>query len=279
MSNMNNDQHKIDALNKELANYPADKIESKILEFVSQAPNNITLIPKIYQSKKEIVLRALSSGCSFELIHHSFKNQQEMVLFASKQTNNSNAISFASEELQNDQAFILTLLKTNGLVYEHISEFFKNNKEMAMAAVSKRPMAYEFLPPQLKVDPELVFLAISRDIQTWHFIPENLRKKELLLLSLSKNGMGLKHLSEEMKDDIDLVIVAIKNSASAIKFASERLQQNRDILLTLKHECSYIKEEWFFQKMRFLEVLLEQEYMENHNPISSSKNTIKPIKF
>ena len=98
----------------------------------------------------------------------------------------------ASDELQNDRAFILAAVRENGYALRSVSATVSNDRAVVLAAVSQNGRALEYASDEFKNDREVVLAAVSQ------------------------NGWALWHASEALREDINFLLAAVDENRDCI---------------------------------------------------------------
>lgn len=260
--------------------------KEEALNLVSHHGSNLDVIPEKYLDDKDIVMAAIKNEGNFGLCSERLQNDEEVRLLAIAfdSMEHMNHFHYIPDNLLNNRDFLLKCLSVNGWYFIHLPEHFKHDKEMALTAVIQG-FSFNELPDYFKHDNEILIASLYRspkDIK--HLPPEFKNRKEMIVIALSQDGESLFSLSEEFQHNKELVIIALNKKTSIFKSLSKELQNDLDILITLKYQVQLndkntLKELWYINAMKFLDALLEYEYLEKSIPENANNTFRTPIKF
>lgn len=187
------------------------------------------------------------------------------------------------EELINDFDFTLQLVEHSGILLHLASHEFKKNSQIVLAAIKENHLAIVFADKSLYLDKDIMLTAINYNGFSLQFTSPELRDDyDIVLKAVSNNGDALAYVSERLFNNITIVLSAIKSSISCLYFANEIFQNDYVILCELKKRKKELKQddfiqEWFQKRMKYLDTLEQQKWMQKNIPVQKAKN--KSIKF
>lgn len=176
-----------------------------------------------------------------------------------------------------DREVVISVLEKSAENVSEISDELKADKEVMFIAMREDPIYMVYASKELKDDKEFVLQAIEAGCCSMHQISERLSNdRELAMRCVEINGLDLWALNEKFKDDREIVAAAIKHNVDGLRYASERLQNEMEFLLLLRGS-SFLKGKWYEEKMKVLEILEEEAWMQENRPQCSPM--VRPKKF
>lgn len=177
----------------------------------------------------------------------------------------------------------IDVLKKNENAFETFSKELRNNKEVVLCAVKQRGVSLLFASNKLKNDKEVVLEAVNNDGISLAYASEALREdKEVVLAAIKANAIAIKYASEDFKKNKDIVREAIKSHPLSIFFVSSEFKDDMEILGIIKEWLVDNKNKILssqlaslnvvLERLKELEILEEDTWMRENNPVSSQKN-------
>lgn len=251
-----------------------------------------------FKNDKEVVLTAVQQeGSSLRYASPELQNNKEVVLTAVNQ--NGESIRYASEDLQNDKDIALASVTNKGDSLRFLSRQLRRDKNIILAAVNQDSMAIKHASLYLKTDlldeKEIFLTALKTAIKTnqpahkvFQQAPEDFQKdKELVLQFVKADGFSLFYAHSELTKDKEVVLEAVLQNPLSLYFANIELQNDIHYLKMLKSTIIDEKllflpykleiNNWYVEKMKVLEILEDEAWMNENNPQSPSIH--KPRKF
>lgn len=116
-------------------------------------------------------------------------------------TQNSDAYLLAAPTLQQDEAFVIRMVKRNyHRVFYHAAKYLGNNKNVVLESVASCGVALRWASSNLRKDRDVVLAAITN------------------------NGRALQWASSDLRKDNGLIFVALKTCPSAVKHFDHTLE-------------------------------------------------------
>jgi hypothetical protein len=102
-----------------------------------------------------------------------FNNDREVILAAIIHEDQEQfCLQYASAELRNDHALVMTAVTKNGLSLKFASESLKQNRDIVLAAIKQNGCAYRYASYDLKLDQELIIRTLARNYVCFHdYVP------------------------------------------------------------------------------------------------------------
>jgi hypothetical protein len=133
-----------------------DYIEYELVHYIINEKQCDSLSSATFEETLGAVSR---DGIFLKYALDKYKNDKIIVNAAVE--NNYSAFKYASDELQNDYGFILTLISKNGLLLSIVKNKYKNNKEIVSVAVENNGRAIDYALYQLQNDPDIVIISLT----------------------------------------------------------------------------------------------------------------------
>lgn len=181
-------------------------------------------------------------GIAIQYASYPLRNNKDIALKAV--TRSGFAFSYLSQNLQNDKELALIAVKHDGILLEHASETLKNDKEVVSIAVQSTPFSFDCASAELRDDKDFVLELVSQNSQN----PPNL--------------LFLMHISDNLQNDNDILQV---------------IRNNPDTFLNQDFSNSEKIKEWFYHKIKVLEIMEDEQIMQQD--IIASNFRAKPRKF
>lgn len=207
--------------------------------------------------------------------------------------NHHNFRDFKSEFEQwaSDEEVVSHTVGKFGIAIQHASYPLRNNKAIALKAVNRTGLAFAYLSQNLKNDKELALIAVKQDGILLEHASETLKNdKEVVSIAVKSTPFCFDIASDELRDDKDFVLELVSQNPSNLLFLmhiSDNLQNDKDILQIIKNSPdTFTKqnflnsekiEEWFYQKLKVLEIMEDEQLMQQD--IIASTSRAKPRKF
>jgi len=257
--------------------------------------DSLSLIDDSWFSDKEFMSEALSIDSFFEACPDSVKGDKELVKIAI--AINGYNLSYASEELQNDQELIFLSLEEDPRTLKGFNEDLRKNKDIVRKAVemghAKEEEAnsdlmaslyrniIQYAHKSLLEDEEFIESLSLKDYEKeekdkiMKEVSKYGRKlmsasdefkadKEVVMAAVQNAGEALEHASDELKADKEVVMAAIEDDARALEHASDELKANKEVVLAAAsnngHALEYASDELKADK-EVVMAAVENEYM------------------
>lgn len=123
------------------------------------------------------------------------ENPEEMVKAVKE---DSNAISFVSQELLKDKDFAMLLVETNPDCFKKLPTVLKHDEDVAMTLVQIDGMYLRNLPYKLRTNKNVIIAAIENNEDAFFFVNKELQKTpEIIITAVKQNPEMIKYVSEE----------------------------------------------------------------------------------
>jgi len=162
------------------------------------------------RADKKVVLTAVAvrkKGRRLQAASQDLRDNKQIVLAAV--TNQSDALQYASKELQVDTSLKLALL----------------------AALTKEIWLFKYVPPELQGDPKIVLAVVRKDDGALQYVSKKLQVddelKSTLLAALTRKRELFKYVPPEFQGDKNFVLAAVQNCAKALQYASTTCKENK----------------------------------------------------
>jgi hypothetical protein len=156
-----------------------------------------------------------------EIIDYILNNKDILLLILKY---DFNILELLTENIINDQDFILDLVKQNGAIYKHkiIQTKYKNNKKILLEAVKS----------SLQMYPIYYFRNTNMGLEHIYVLEHcDFRNDfDVVLQSVKTHGISLKYASIKLKNNYTIVLEAIKQNPFALQYASIDLKNNYTIV-------------------------------------------------
>lgn len=138
----------------------------------------------------------------------------------------------ASDELKNDETFILRAMNIDLLCFKYASEGLKNNKEFMLQAIEKDCLCILYASEELKNDKDFMVQAIEKNSFCISWTSDELRNdKETMLQVVEKCSLCYECIGEELKNNTEFSMQTILKDVFYSIGASEKLKNNQELIL------------------------------------------------
>ena len=143
------------------------------------------------------------------------------------------------KRLQNEIAFLKTLLSDNPQAIIFLKEKHKDNKKLASISIQRDPWVYEHISKRLQEDRKIVELALQGNSEIFKILSLKFRNdKNIALKAIQKDKFLVKYISEKLSDDKSFMQQAILYGAS-LKFASKSLKKDNEFIKFAVSQYNY----------------------------------------
>ena len=220
--------------------YASDKIKNDkefILSLVKKSSQFLEFVSDELKDDEEVVLTALQTDCfslyAFEHASERLKSSKEMIYKVA--AIRPNYIHFMSDELKDDEEFLLDLLnKHPNLSLQIASDRLKNKKSFVKEFVSKSGWNIVHCSNELRDDDEIALEAVSDVGDTFGDLSPRL-KEDIGLFRIAmetiKNKHVLYHVSPDLFKDTELLKKAVKINGMVYQYAKKEDRENPEIAL------------------------------------------------
>lgn len=166
----------------------------------------------------------------FNSISPSLKKDADVARFVLKR-NFYLFYPLVGKKLQNDIAFLKSILSDNPKSFAFLPNKYKDNKEIAALCIQRDPWGvYEYISERLKEDKTTAMLALKASPGIFTLMPYKLRDDKNIALEAIKRDKSLaKHIGVKLMDDKPFMQQAILHGAS-LKYSSQSLKKDKDFI-------------------------------------------------
>lgn len=179
-------------------------------------------------------------GLALQHIPPSILSTYDLEVFELALTNNGAAIDCVPPKiLANNPRLYLLALKTNGLVWCHLSEELKKDPALARIAIKANFRVFEFFPLEFRDMAEFVEIAVKADSSMIRFASSDwLEKTEKFEQILRWNGLALEYALPKFHSSYHINKIAILENQDAYQFTADQYRKGRGILLSADLKAS-----------------------------------------
>ena len=229
---------------------------------------------KFKQDYFEQILREISSKKTPDILSRlpqCFTSDRKLILKAV--VLDPKQFQYASEDLQEDQIFVMRLLKTSPDILQYAAPEIRANEAFMQKATYISRDSLQFASWKLLDNKLFMQKMIDIDSRNYKFASDRIKEiRENAQMAFTDNGLLLEFAPEKIKDDIELVRIAVKSNSSALQFASERLQKNNDIAGLARQKTS-------IKSLDNLRDFLQKNYIVNSKEKNVGANIGNKAKF
>ena len=179
------------------------------------------------------------NGMMLQYASASLKSDRRTVETAVR--NDSRALLFAAEEMQNDSGLVKLAMQNGGWMLEYCTGVrprlpprWTSDIHIVLAAVGNCGASLEFCAEHLRDDQSIVRAAVSDHPLALQYASKLLQDDdETVMKAVAGDGAALKFASTRLRDDVDVVKCACLNNTKALAFASKALQGDRTLIVAL----------------------------------------------
>ncbi len=170
------------------------------------------------------------------------RNDEEFMLKCLKfQTENREALKWIGEKLNDDKAFIFRCMREHeGMTLEHAPHKWRDDEDVVLAAVRERG-AYplKFASELLRNDKNFVMQCVNENFRSLEHASEQLLHDREFILSVVKvEGLTLAHVPH-FNNDKDIVMSAVKQDGTALQYASDELRNDKEFVIAAVQQHGY----------------------------------------
>ncbi|CAK9082430.1 RING-type domain-containing protein, partial [Durusdinium trenchii] len=186
----------------------------------------------------------LDGGDALQYAVEELRNDSRLVLEALKAPRGSSKALAFSSKLAADRAFVLEVLKKDGLSLQYVSPILKADTSVVLAALQQNGEALEFAPEKFQSSRKVVDVAVKQNPRALRFASETLRSDEELVKEVAQvDGSVLQYASETLCANKRVVNKAVAQSWEALPFEQVEEGLSIELLLdTVKQDWRAIKE-------------------------------------
>lgn len=236
----------IDGLNIKFFSRKLKNDRDVILTACKNDGNSIQFVNKKYRDDEEIALCVLShSTINENYLSSRLRNDLDFALKALKKNSDLELSKFFSDEVLDNDEFILLAYSENPKLFKNAPERVKHNKaivhKLLERATDKVCYFFKYLPAELRNDDDLVLLAIAKDPNAFSYAGPNLAYNRELALDCVKRGASLSKINYKILDR-EIVVLALEANPEQIIFVPLSLRSDILIgLITLNQTFPYKK--------------------------------------
>lgn len=186
-------------------------------------------------NNRDFVLRAVQQdGSMLNYANDNFRNDKEIVLAAIKARPVSAVFDVASERLKKDKAFVLEVVRDDGLQLHYADAALRSDREVVSAAVSDCGRALQYAGDALKDDEQIVLAAVGQNSEAFQYAGAGLRKDKKFVLEVMQkcSGYVFEHADDALKSDRQFMLELVKSDFGYIvEYADDPLKSDRDFIL------------------------------------------------
>lgn len=195
-------------------------------------------LSKEIQEDKTFVMEYLKTGASLlgpdaeglACVSEKLQDDEDVVMLAMNLITDF-SVSYASDRLKADKAFISKCLTKNGWAYRNASNEVKADRELAKRAIGLHAFSLRFSP--YTDDKEIVEIAIKENPSVIMYVSERLKRdKDIAEKVLRRKGVCLDYLPEWSNDSY-MARIAYKQNITALLFLGDELKNDRAFMLEL----------------------------------------------
>ena len=240
-----------------------NQYSSKPITLLAVQQNGLSLRYIINKSDKEVVMTAITNNVdALAFASPELRNDKEVVLFAVEK--NIHALQFASDGMKNDKEIITIAVKKNAAdrigdcpIFNYASAALKNDKAFVMELLRIEGVnILRYLSDALKNDKEVVMKSLEFDGRVLEYASDELRNdKEVVMFAVQVEYHGedyaLYYASDALQNDKEVVMASVNNEALSYIVASEALRADPEVA------CTAIQKMKEMDELRYLDQLLE----------------------
>lgn len=214
--------------------------KSFMMEMVQINPFTLMYASEWQKMDKELVITAMDIDTfAFSMASDELKDNENFILEYMKfATLDYSWLLFISDRLKNDKAFSLEIIKYHSNVLKLLSDEMRDDETVVLAAVSKHPSSLEYASSRLKKSRSFIFKLVKENERYSNgplsYASRELRgDKEFVLECLHSNKDDtfiLHKITDALKDDEDFIKQAIEISGYLLSYASKRLQRKKELI-------------------------------------------------
>lgn len=214
--------------------------KSFMMEMVQINPFTLMYASEWQKMDKELVITAMDIDTfAFSMASDELKDNENFILEYMKfATLDYSWLLFISDRLKNDKAFSLEIIKYHSNVLKLLSDEMRDDETVVLAAVSKHPSSLEYASSRLKNSRSFI-LKLVKENERYSNGPLSYASRELrgdkkfvleCLHSNKDDTFMLHKITDALKDDDDFIKQAIEISGYSLSYASERLQRKKELI-------------------------------------------------
>lgn len=206
-----------------------------VVQSIKEQPTVFRFLPERFRGHPALAALALQShGDNLRWVPEDLKGNPRFVRLATLRQ--PKAVLHASEELQKDRAFMISLVERDHRVLRFLNSDFRGDLEVATLAVTKHGSTIQHLSQQCRDVEHVHRTAIQTFPDALQFLAAHLRDAaDLVKDVVVRDGMALRWASARLADDDEVADLAVRQCPAALQFVSDRLKlvhlaRNGDLL-------------------------------------------------
>lgn len=190
------------------------------------------------QNNKIIALAAVEKyGASYKFIDEALKNDKEIALAAIKGKSFAFVYRDFIEPLKSNRNFILSAIKVNSRLIEHLESGLQKDKEILLTSINhsgdRFKLIHKFIRDGMENDKDIVLSSIMQSNDSLYLLGNKLFKGDgaFFLKAVKANGMALEFISSPFQKNKKIVMAAVKQNGLALVYADKHLKKDREVVL------------------------------------------------
>lgn len=217
-----------------------------ILEKIKENPFAFYYASNNLKSYKEVALSAVKDPeCGYLLQYASeeLRNDKEVVTASLMLESNRDVFKFASHDLRNDKEFVLWLLQSMEILWiKQLSEELSNDEEFLLKIIKLHPKNAIAVSPALRKNREFVLDAVAIVGGSLHFFPNFKDDRTVVYMAIASDGHSFSRASKRLQKDRELALFAVKAYANILQLLIDKFKDDKEIVLIAVKEVWYTLE-------------------------------------
>lgn len=158
-------------------------------------------------------------------------------------------------------------------IFDALNSEDLSDREIVLAAVRWKGAILERVSENLKEDKEIAVAVLRNDKNAFKFLSENLKNDKEIALFAAYQGTPIRFFSDKMITDVDVAINLVNYDVANFRYLPEETQNEYRVLSIAKGKRDYVSDKdllFFEEKMKVLQILEDEKYLEKTAPISSN---------
>lgn len=169
---------------------------------------------------------------TFSILKASHREKSSSAFMLAVVRRNGVSLSFASDEVKNDREVVLAALWQRGDALAYASDELKNDREIVLTALKRDGIVLRHASPELQRDHEIIREALKSAWQAIELVPPTAWDDyEFALELLRMHVWFLEYAPMAIKADPRIVLAAVKKNGNMLRYASDELRDDRIIVL------------------------------------------------
>lgn len=229
------------------------------LKAIKSNRENIKYALEYFINDKEFLLEAIKIDricCveALEKLNVKVENPEiALKLFDKNKDIFCNSYKVVSEQLFENKAFVLDLVKQSPYALEYVGEELSNDKEVVLSAINSDAKLIRFASKELRRDEGLQLEALKIDFDSFPYVNENIKDdKDIALKAVKKNPINYKYVSQRLKEDVDVIEETLRRTQGLLQegkfdqiknYIPDNIKENVTImtkLIRINNRCIYL---------------------------------------